>query len=78
MFILAFIGPLMTFPQVATVWMLKHHQGVSLLTWLTYGMCAIAWLVYGYIHREKVIILSELLLTILDFSIVLGLLIVAR
>ena len=78
MFIVAFVSPIMTFPQVVAIWIVRHHQGVSLLTWLTYGTCAVAWLIYGYIHREKVIIFSQIILIVLDFSVVLGLLIATK
>ncbi len=73
-YLIAIAAPLMTIPQLLEVWTQRKTQGVSLLTWGAYAAVSFLWVVYGLFHKEKPIILTNLLLFLLDFSIVLGVL----
>ena len=70
----ALIAPIMTIPQLLTVWIQRESQGVSLLTWCAYTAVSGIWIIYGLYHKEKPIILTNLLLFVFDASIVLGVL----
>lgn len=70
----AFLSPVMTLPQVAQIWVEKNVAGVSLVTWASYTVFAAFWLTYGLIHREKPIIVANILSGILNIIIVAGIL----
>lgn len=70
----ALLSPIMTLPQVTQIWIEKNVAGVSLLTWSSYTVFAVFWLTYGLIHREKPIILSNILGGSLNLIIVAGIL----
>ncbi len=71
---IALIAPVMTIPQIVEVWTQRGVQGVSLLTWSAYTAVSVFWIIYGLQHKEKPIILANLLSFIFDASIVLGVL----
>jgi MtN3 and saliva related transmembrane protein len=75
MYVVALIAPVMTIPQLLQVWSHKQSQGgVSILTWGAYASVSGLWLVYGIVHKEKPIMLTQFLLLILDSLIVIGVL----
>lgn len=74
-YLVALIGPIMTLPQLYEIWINKTVAGVSLLTWGAYALVSFVWILYGVIHKEKPILISQTLLLILELSIVIGVLI---
>jgi len=71
----AFLSPIMTMPQLLQIWVDKNVQGVSLLTWSSYVVFAVFWLIYGLVHKEKPIIVSNIFSGTLNIIIVIGILI---
>ncbi|MBT5022229.1 hypothetical protein HOK51_01350 [Candidatus Woesearchaeota archaeon] len=69
------IGPIMTFPQLVKIWIHQNASGISVISWITYLLTAVVWLIYGIIHKEKPIILTYSIWIILDMFIVIGILI---
>ena len=74
-YVVAFIGPLMTIPQVITIWLERKVEGISIITWSSYVVLAIFWISYGLIHKEKPIILANFLFLFVNTAVVLGVLI---
>ncbi len=74
-YVVAFIGPIMTIPQIFKVWVEQNPSGVSLLTWSTYTITAFFWGVYGVVHKDKPLMLSSLLWILFDALIVIGILV---
>lgn len=66
-------GPMMTLPQVYSIW-IEKSDGVSVISWVSYLVIAVIWLFYGLKHKEKPIIVVQLLWIVLDVLIVVGLL----
>lgn len=60
MYLVAFAGPVMTFPQIYDIWVTKVSR-VNLVTWASYFAIGLLWLTYGVVHREKPIIFSNIL-----------------
>lgn len=73
MYAIALIAPIMTIPQVIEVFR-KHVQGVSLTTWSAYAGVSFLWLIYGYLHKDKPILITNFFLFCLDSAIVVGVL----
>lgn len=71
---IALMAGVMTIPQVAQVWVFKHVAGVSLLTWCGYFIASVFWVTYGLLHKEKIIIYSNILNVFLNFFVVAGIL----
>ena len=72
MYAIALIAPIMTIPQLLQVWVQRQTQGVSLDTWGAYAFVSGLWFVYGILHKDKIIILANILLLVLDSTIVIG------
>jgi uncharacterized protein with PQ loop repeat len=65
------IGPLMTLPQVYSIWV-QGQKGVSIISWVAYLVCSAIWLVYGIKHKDKPIIIVEIVWIILALLIIIG------
>ena len=74
-YIAAIIGPLFGLPQVIKIWVEKSTAGVSILTWAALIPYQAVWLLYGIIHKEKPIILVNILWIIIEAFVVAGMLI---
>ncbi len=71
-YIVAIFGPFMTLPQVLTIWVEKNVAGVALTTWIAYIAIAVFWLIYGIMHKERPIIISNIVWIIVELAIVVG------
>lgn len=69
------LAPLFTLPQAISIYVNQSAKDVSLLTWISYSIFAVIWLLYGIIHREFQIIILYTGLLIVNISIVIGILI---
>ncbi len=66
------IGPIMTIPQIALVFGHKSAEGLSVITWVTYTILSLFWLMYGIVHKEKPIIISNILWILANGLVALG------
>jgi len=71
-YFIGIIGPLMTVPQIMNVWVYRSSEGVSVLTWNAFTVIAFFWVVYGVLHKEKPIIMTNILWMIFNSLIVAG------
>lgn len=71
-FAIGLIGPIMTIPQLLTIWLTHSASGISLVTWCAYCFTAFFWLMYGILHKEKPIIITYSAFLIVDLLVVLG------
>ena len=67
-------GPIMTIPQVTKIWIHRNAAGVSAISWISYIIAAVFWLIYGIMHKEKPIILTYTIWIFLEIFIVVGVL----
>ena len=74
-YVVGILGPIMTMPQLIKIWAEKNAIGVSATTWIAYLLVAIFWLIYGTIHREKLIMTASILWIIVDILVVIGIII---
>jgi uncharacterized protein with PQ loop repeat len=68
-------GPIMTIPQVWEIWSKQDSTGVSLISWGWYLFTACIWLWYAIEHKEKPLIVTNIIWIIIDFILVLGIII---
>lgn len=68
----AFTTPLFEIPQFYTIVHSKSAQHVSLITWAYLAFASVAWLIYGIVKKEKPLIASYVLYTIVETAIVIA------
>ena len=68
----AIATPFMTLPQLLKIWVEKSAVSISIVTWVAYLINAIIWLIYGIMHKEKPIIVTNVLWILMDISIIIG------
>ncbi|MGH7175288.1 MAG: hypothetical protein ACREGR_02945 [Minisyncoccia bacterium] len=73
-YIAAVAQPVALIPQAVLVLGPQGAAGASAVTWSILGAVGILWILYGLVHKEKPIVLSNALSVILDFVIVYGIL----
>lgn len=73
-FVIGALGPLAAIPQAYSIFSQHTSAGVSLFTWFAYFLFAIVWLIYGIVHKEKILIFTYILWVVMDSIIVLGIL----
>lgn len=71
-YIVAVLGPLIAIPQVLKIWHVQDASGVSLLTWIGYLLGGFFWLTYGFLHKEKPIIITNALWIFVQIFIIIG------
>jgi uncharacterized protein with PQ loop repeat len=72
MYLVVLLPPIMTIPQVLTIWIDRQTEGISLMAWLTYFLVLIFWTIYGVIHKEKLITFTNGLWIIINLFVVIG------
>lgn len=72
MYGVAIVTPLALLPQVFQLFTYKDAAGLSLLTWVLLGCLNFLWIVYALVHKEKPILLANVLMGILNFTLVCG------
>ena len=70
----AIMGPLMTLPQILKIYIEQNSVGVSAWSWGLYSFFNIPWIVYGFVHKEKPIILGYSLWFVTNLVVVVGVL----
>ena len=74
MYIVGSLAPLALLPQVVHLYVHKDSAGLSIITWIMLAVINSLWATYGLLHREKPIFIANLGMTILDVSLVIGIL----
>jgi len=72
MYFVALATPLLTVPQLVLVWSNRQTTGVSILTWGAYAAASGLWLIYALLRKQKQLVVTQALLFVLDFAVVLG------
>ena len=71
-YVIAFIGPLITVPQLLQIWMEKSATGVSIVTWCGLLIYDIFWIVYSVVHKDKPLLLTKSLFVAIEIPVILG------
>lgn len=68
----AIIQPLGTIPQIIVVYAKHNATSISISSWLLYLFFDLLWLWYGLAEKQKAIVVSSLLFTILEGLVAVG------
>lgn len=71
-FVVAILEPVITVPQVVTIFVNKTAAGVSLSTWVGYEVLTLVWLWYALVHKDKLIFLYQGLFFIIQTGVIIG------
>src|SRR6185503_3802547 len=74
MYIIALLAPLALLPQVFHLFEYKSVDGLSLTTWFLLGSMNMFWSMYGILHKEWQIFISNILVGLLSYVVVIGIL----
>lgn len=66
------IGPIMTIPQIALIYGGRDATGVAPESWLVWGILDIPWIVYGFVHKERPIIMTYSLWLVCNLVVFVG------
>jgi MtN3 and saliva related transmembrane protein len=66
------IGPVMTLPQIYDIYSTHSAAGVSALSWLAFGLLDIPFILYGVVHRDRLILVTYILWCIANFAVAIG------
>ena len=72
--VIAVLGPLSMAPQIIKIFVSKT-TGVSILTFTFFALISIPWIIYGIVHKEKVIVIAYTLWLIASLIVIAGTLI---
>ncbi len=64
--------PAMTFIQLYKIYSEQNADGISVVAYIGYVFANIIWFLYGYLHKEKPILLMYTLLAVFNICIVIG------
>lgn len=65
-YIIGILGPAMTIPQILKILITQNASGVSFIANVSWGVFAGVWIVYGIVHKEKPIIITNVMWVILQ------------
>lgn len=68
----AVVGPVMTLPQIYTIWIDKQAAGVSTISWTTYALLSTIWIAYGAVHKDRVIFFANIVWLAINSTIAMG------
>jgi len=69
---ISFVMLSFTVHQVWIIWSEQDASGVSLIAWVAYLLGAIVWTAYGYVHADRVILITNFLWVIFSVLVVIG------
>jgi uncharacterized protein with PQ loop repeat len=71
-YIVSILSLLFTGDQIRIIWFEHRAGGVSVLSWLFYTISAFVWLVYGLVHKDKALIITNFLWVAFALAVVIG------
>jgi len=72
MFVVGIIGPLVSVPQLIKIFGEHTVSGISIASWFGYIGLTLLWLLYGLVHKERPIIITQALWLVVNIVTVIG------
>ncbi len=67
-------GVAIIIPQILKIWINKQTDGISVTTWIGFLVSSVFWLLYGVIHKQKPIIITNIAAIFAHTSVIFGIL----
>lgn len=71
-YIVAIWSPLFTLPQVYKIYSTQDAHWLSAWTWGLYCIGPVVWWIYGFVHKDKPIIYSNIIWLTMYFAVFMG------
>lgn len=71
-YIMVILAPISNLPQLYNVWIEKNVSGVSYISWFIFSLSSIAWFIYGFLHKDKHVMIMYSSLMIIQALIAIG------
>lgn len=71
-YLVSFASLFFTLDQVRLAWS-GDVAGISVLAWSFYSLSSIVWLMYGYVHHDRALIITNAVWVVMSFAVVAGL-----
>lgn len=71
-YIIAIVEPIITIPQVYVIFHDKTAAGIAISSWIGYQIFTVIWLWYGIFHKERVIVIYQILWLVMQTAIIIG------
>ena len=71
-YVVGFLGPAFTIPQVYDIYAFRDATSVSVLSWSAFALLDVVWIVYGIVHKERVITFTYTLWLIANMAVAIG------
>lgn len=72
--IIAVVSPMMAIPQVYEVYGLHAVAGLSFISWASWALFNLPWIAYGFVHKQRPIVIMYTLWFLMNASIAVGIL----
>ncbi|HVM73642.1 MAG TPA: hypothetical protein VMU13_02050 [Candidatus Paceibacterota bacterium] len=66
------LGPVMTLPQIWQIYHFHDAQGVSLISWVAYGFLDMPFVLYGFVHKDRLIQITYILWCTANLAVATG------
>ena len=73
--IFACLGPISAIPQIIKIFSLRTAVSLSLISYSLWAIGDIPWIIYGYVHKERPIVIAYSLWMVMNIIIIIGILI---
>ncbi|MBL4694824.1 hypothetical protein JKY72_05650 [Candidatus Gracilibacteria bacterium] len=68
----ALVGPFMMIPQILKIYSEQDASSIALSSWMLFVVSSVMWMIYGFVHGQKVIIMSNTAWLIGYVSVIIG------
>ncbi len=77
-YVAAILGPVMTIPQLAVVYLERNVAGLSFVSWFSYIILNMIWLSYGILHKDRPIIITSAAWAVMHGLVAFGIVLYGR
>jgi uncharacterized protein with PQ loop repeat len=73
--LISILSPVFTLEQVYLIYTTKNVAGLAIFTWCAWFLFSIFWLLYGLAHKEKPIIINNIIWIVIHILVITGIII---
>lgn len=74
-YLIGLFGVIVFLPQLYKIWVGQNVAGLSLTSWAGMTIGSVIWLIYGVIHKQKPLIVVNIMIALLQVAIVAGIIV---
>ncbi|KKW27034.1 MAG: hypothetical protein UY70_C0018G0001 [Candidatus Kaiserbacteria bacterium GW2011_GWB1_52_6] len=71
-YFIGIVGPLAAIPQLVKIYSMHDASDISLISWSTWALFDIPWIIYGFVHKEPPLLIAYTLWLVFNTLVVVG------